>query len=47
MGLDKSVPIICQHVAEEKERFEQKEPSEWHLPEDWAIDVKEPPKVYV
>jgi hypothetical protein len=26
---------------------EDEEPSEWHMPIDWAVDVKDPPKAYV
>lgn len=26
---------------------EDEEPSEWHMPLDWAVDVKDPPKAYV
>ena len=38
--------IECQNeIITKVKEFEQKEPSEWHLPSDWAIDIKELPKV--
>lgn len=38
--------IECQNqIMAKVQEFEQKEPSEWHLPTDWAIEIKELPKV--
>lgn len=40
----KNTEQVIECIAKVQE-FEQKEPSEWHLPTDWAIEIKELPKV--
>jgi hypothetical protein len=38
--------VECQQQDITKaQEFIQKEPSEWHLPTDWALEIKELPKV--
>ena len=49
VGLEPSCPAAATVVKSPIRMLcrEDEEPSEWHMPIDWAVDVKDPPKEYV